>query len=108
MPLDGSQLNPAVQHLINAKNYLQEHGWCPNGAGGEGGTVCIATAIAITTTGDRFPAEVISAISRTIGVHPPIGVAIGVWNDAPGRTIEEVLDAFDRAIALAMEEDNAS
>jgi hypothetical protein len=27
--------------------------------------------------------------------------SIGTWNDAPGRTHAEVLDAFDRAIALA-------
>jgi hypothetical protein len=26
---------------------------------------------------------------------------IGDWNDAPGRTHAEVLEAFDRAIALA-------
>jgi hypothetical protein len=29
------------------------------------------------------------------------GANIGLWNDAPGRTHAEVLDAFDRAIALA-------
>jgi hypothetical protein len=30
-----------------------------------------------------------------------VGPSIGGWNDAPGRTHAEVLDAFDRAIALA-------
>lgn len=30
-----------------------------------------------------------------------VGDRIGVWNDAPNRTHAEVLDAFDRAIALA-------
>jgi hypothetical protein len=29
------------------------------------------------------------------------------WNDTPGRTVEEVYAAFDRAIALAMETPDA-
>ncbi len=107
MPLDGAQLNPTAQHLINAKIFLQERGWCPDGAFGEGGTVCIAAAIG-ETCGRAGCGRALSVMSRTIGVELYSDIAIGRWNDTPGRTIEEVLNAFDRAIALAMEEGNAS
>ena len=35
------------------------------------------------------------------------GETVSAWNDAPGRTKEEVLAAFDRAIALAEREGGA-
>jgi hypothetical protein len=34
-------------------------------------------------------------------VRRVVGVNVVEWNDAPGRTKEEVLAAFDKAIALA-------
>lgn len=39
-----------------------------------------------------------------LGVEPSWidGYTIGRWNDTTGRTIDEVLDGFDRAIVLAM------
>jgi hypothetical protein len=38
-------------------------------------------------------------VQRAIGTDSATGVA--GWNDAPGRTREEVIEAFDKAIALA-------
>lgn len=35
-----------------------------------------------------------------------IGVDLEVWNDTPGRKHKEILDAFDRAIALAKLQDD--
>lgn len=51
MPFDGTHLPLAAAHLIRAKNYLIEHGWCISGPNDETGRVCISSAIAFT--GDR-------------------------------------------------------
>ena len=40
-------------------------------------------------------------IGTTVGVGPKTGLT--GWNDAPERTWEEVMAAFDRAIAMAQE-----
>lgn len=36
----------------------------------------------------------------------PSGRFIPFWNDKPGRTVEEVIRAFDRAIELAVEQES--
>ena len=50
---------------------------------------------------DQDTAKQLYAVAVGIDGECPWNV-IG-WNDAPGRTPEEVLEAFDRAIALAAE-----
>jgi hypothetical protein len=47
--------------------------------------------------------------TRSAGtVDRAVGLRLHQWNDAPGRTREEVLDAFDKAIALARASADAS
>lgn len=114
MPFDGTQLNETAQHLLRAKQYLLDHGWCSYGAEGDNGTVCVAMAMWRAGKGGRSAkgvdagrcAETANIFVRAIG-HPKVempGILIGGWNDTPGRTLDEVLATFDRAIALAMAE----
>ena len=99
MPFDGSESNAVIAHLLRAKEYIARHGWCHGAAANEGGGVCAARAIGNTRgpcTESDDPFEFFkSAISCR---H------IGRWNDASGRTLDEVNDAFDRAIELAFSE----
>lgn len=107
MPFDGRQLNETTRHLLRAKEYLENNGWCSTGPRGEAGEVCISSAIALAAPGWNHRAGYIMGVA--LGVEPSYidGHTIGQWNDAPGRLLNEVLAAFDKAIALAMEEDHA-
>ncbi len=71
---------------------------------GPGGGCC--TVIALNCAADS---RTFAFITKAIGLPPePFGPdviqAIINWNDAPERTKEDVLAAFDRAIALAEQE----
>ena len=95
MPFDGTQLNETAAHLLRAKQYIEERGWCPTGQGRPGAPVCISHAIFLTRQSDLLFAA--DTFMNALGLP-----YIGVWNDTPGRTLDEVYAAFDRAIALAM------
>src|SRR5579872_5099756 len=103
MPFDGTQLNPTAAHLLRAKRYIEEHGWCSHGPR-DGSNVCVGSALALTGPWYAGGGRAWKMLG-TIIAYPRSWVAVGIgdWNDTPGRTIEEVYDAFDRAIALAME-----
>ena len=89
MPFDGTELSPVTQALIKGKRRI-EAGWCQH-AGRARGMVCAAVAI-----GDA-PIESVLLFQRAIGT-----LHIADWNDAPGRTKEEVLAAYDLAISASM------
>lgn len=103
MPFDGTQLNATAAHLLRAKRYIEEHGWSPLGWSSFTGSQdrCVLGAMVAT-----------DANGGNDGVEVPKGVFkrainslnVPEWNNAPGRTVEEVYAAFDRAITLAMED----
>lgn len=104
MPFDGTQLNETAAHLIRAKRYMEDHGWCSTGPGTAPGAVCISTAIAFASEHWCHSAGFVMA--QALGVEPSYidGHSIGIWNDTPGRTLGEIFAAFDRAIDLAVAE----
>ena len=105
MPFDGTQLNETAAHLLRAKQYIEEHGWCPAGQGPFlGQTVCMVQALGRTSAGPVFRLPALFHLGHAIGCPASYidGHSVGVWNDTPGRTLDEVYAAFDRAIALAL------
>ena len=107
MPFDGTQLNETAAHLLRAKQYIEEHGWCSEGPF-LGQTVCMVQALGHTLTfaGPMFRGKsALFHLGHAIGCSPSYidGHSVGKWNDTPGRTLDEVYAAFDRAIALAMD-----
>lgn len=99
MPYDGTSLNDTAAHLLRAKRYIEEHGWLQDSLGEQGGPRCMYGALLSTSQGsdpDRLVVKIGCDVLRR---------DVPLWNDAPGRTIEEVYAAFDRAIALALESD---
>ena len=80
--------------LIAARAAIVACGWAQGCYRNTRGQVCALGAIEAAT--GRMGAEgEPAAAALTLAV----GGRLAAWNDAPGRTVEEVLSAFDRAIA---------
>jgi hypothetical protein len=101
MPFDEVNLNETAAHLLRAKHYIVEHGWCSCGLRGPHGEVCMVAAL--IGTQKKMLGRSLDLIESILAARQqPHSVGIGSWNDTPGRTLDEVFDVFDRAIALAM------
>lgn len=92
--------------LRAGKARIEDRGWGRgDGCSPPRGCYCVLTAIG----GDEgdFHYGAIRLFERANGIGPTeSGISVIGWNDAPGRTQEEVLAAFDKAITLA-EQENA-
>ena len=92
--------------LVKARNLLDRDGWTQGRFGDVGGPYCARGALVVAAGAPR-PATV--PPSRHCGAlnsaYHLLQLIVGVetigadWNDTPGRTKEEVLAAFDAAIA---------
>lgn len=94
MPFDGTKLDDVTKLLIEGRERI-ERGWC-QGVMRKLGAVCMVGALYEGTIGSDgniyFNAEL--RLQRGAGTDD-----LPRWNDAPERTKDEVLQAFDRAIA---------
>lgn len=100
MPFDGklpAKPGGVADHLMQAKQYLIDRGWCHEGGVGKGpnGEVCVGLAF-LRSIWDRRAFRV---FADTIGIDV---VDIPSWNDALDRTFVQVMDTFDRAIEAAL------
>lgn len=88
--------------LRAGKANIEARGWCQGDQmaifGPDGGPCCVATAM---PKGDAFANSLLAVdlFKEANGISPMVG--IGTWNDAPERTKEEVLAAYDKAITAA-------
>ncbi len=118
MPFDSTSpisQNQTAEHLKRARQYLLDHGWCRDFAR-QGKRVCASAAIMdAVIVGKNMASAHIALIStstmfvRAIGGNKIQNINIYVnsiakWNDAPERTFEEVITAFDKAIELCLVE----
>ena len=55
---------------------------------------CVLGAVRFVTGAGADETNEVAAMEEAIGIPD-----IGEWNDAPGRTQDEVVDLFDKAIA---------
>lgn len=99
--------------LRAGKANIESKGWCQGDeralADGHPHGCCVATSVTDVTginnhTTYNAGMDAMMLFKRANGINPDL--CIGTWNDAPERTKEEVLAAFDKAIALA-EQENA-
>jgi hypothetical protein len=82
--------------IREGRNQLFERGWHQGDLIGPGGSVCGEGAV-------RCASEASTAVTRALVF---LGVAVNYspyfrWNDMPGRTFDEVVEAFDKAEKLA-------
>lgn len=98
-----SELKSTVEYLREARDILIEEGWT------QGAYVTPRGYCAVGACSHVSPARYASPITTSIIM--PLWEALAAegidyifeWNDAPGRTKEEVIDLFDRAIANVLE-----
>ena len=91
--------SPAIAILRKAKNILEVRGWCQDQfCDWETGSYCMIGALcrahAMANGSGSLYEDVEDRLMGAIHSND-----IPMWNDIQGRTKEEVLAAFDRAIA---------
>jgi hypothetical protein len=85
--------------LLGAADYIEQHGWC-QGMGRNGEAVCVAVALKIVAGYRIFIAEEAGRrLARSLGIGL-YRYSIPCWNDEPGRTQVEVVEAL-RNVAFA-------
>lgn len=86
-----------VTILKTAREHIQKYGWTQGEYGRLTGPCCIAGSVFVT-----HPTMSLNLNKPFVFLQKAIGAdSIPAWNDTSGRTVEEVLAVFDRAIALA-------
>jgi hypothetical protein len=89
--------------LRGTASYLRIFGWRKHEPGYDGGPRCLGGAL-LSVTGEH-PEGVIperaSALGQAMGFDTR-GAELALWNDAPERTLEEVLDRLG-STALGLE-----
>jgi hypothetical protein len=78
-------------------------GWC-QGAPSDGKSVCMIRAIASVAEGPTYM-QARHALAVACFGRARSGISPILYNDAPGRTKEEVLSKFDEAMAWSMADD---
>jgi len=101
MPFDGSKYlttSPLTDMLVEARQQLDQ-GWCQHRAR-QRGSACMIGSLAIADYDVFVEAErVLLDAIRDLG-HPQASVV--AFNDALGRTKQQVLDVYDRAIRRSL------
>lgn len=85
-----------------ARNVLMERGHNKNGQyRGPDGSVCAYGAVATVTGGEYVCGGLLEKALNSL--HPDSKTFVAAWNDAPERTLDEVLELLERAEKLAEE-----
>lgn len=94
-PVQQPELEPVQQHCLEAAEYIRTHGWC-QGCWAIGNSVCIAQALRVVVPRSAYPYRhaLHHLISTLGGEITPV-----MFNDAPGRTKEDVLALLEKAAA---------
>jgi len=83
-----------VETLRATRAVLERRGWCQKFRFDHTtGRCCLVGALELATNDALDAAVARRALTEIIQMHP------AVWNDTPGRTVEEVYALIDRAIA---------
>lgn len=82
--------------LLAAAEYIRQHGWCQNQVETHDGRVCTVGAMGKVTIHKR-EMDCSAAAKRFVDFNKIEPGFIGRWNDAPGRTKEEVIAALEAA-----------
>lgn len=107
MPLDGSNYETELTRwLVEGRKNLLRVGWHPGpGAHGVGG-VCMLAALPVWGRENWKVIAIADVLSRAIDyLHgsPLTSPSVAMFNDTPGRTLDEVLAVYDLAIAISRE-----
>jgi hypothetical protein len=96
----------AVELLSEAAVYLNTYGWRQKQYGGRGGPACLLGALGEAERGMGLPYEEQTRVWRLVSralTQTTTTERYSVWNDAAGRTKDEVLKALEEAARIAGE-----
>lgn len=79
--------------LQNTAALLRKTGWHQGSSRGTNG-ICVSYALVISSPNHAIREEDRKALAKHVGIDPR---QIPKWNDAPGRTFAEVLEALEQA-----------
>lgn len=88
-------LTAEAKLLLDAADCIEKYGWCQGHAQDDKGRVCVLGAMVYGAASYEDWQRAIDKIIRQTNV-----LEIASWNDAPGRTMEEVVSML-RAAAIA-------
>lgn len=90
--------------LRDAAVYLRAHGWTQGGYGNDGGERCISGALQSVCglSLHEYESGPDTILHSALGFSDAFSADLFNWNDALGRTVEEVLDRLE-STALALE-----
>jgi hypothetical protein len=109
MPFDGTALSQVTRDLIAARELLIEKGWVPGPGKGPEGPNCLATAIWVVTgywdskSGDNASSCFYTRTGPALDTISKFKKEF-VWFNDSQRSIEPILELFDRAIAKSLGE----
>ncbi len=94
------ELDSASTLLLKAADVIERQGWCQNYIGTYHGQVCLEGALNVAAGRDpkRDLVGVVGVAAHRI--RRAVGKCAYHWNDAPGRTKDEVVAKL-RAVALS-------
>ncbi len=101
-------VSPAVKLLTEARGLIENNGWCQGALWNNSGEYCIYGALFHVHCGSphgnvtSILAEARTSLCLASKAQPATPSGLVKWNNTPGRTKEEVLAAFDKAIARSM------
>lgn len=98
-------LEPWQEHLLNAAQYIRDHGWCQLTSKNDKGEVCLEGAIMqgiLQALGTKsylkisppLYGEADRKVRQQLGTNLPCHY----WNDQKGRTKEEVLAVLEATV----------
>ncbi len=90
------KLEPWQEHLLAAAQYIRDHGWCQRASYEWNNSACVMGALNSTKLpGMRNHGATATKFALFLGL--PGNSFVAAWNDAPGRTKEEVIAALEAA-----------
>src|SRR5882672_10642727 len=89
------KLEPWRKHLLDAAQYIRDHGWCQGTTLNDKGEVCALGALRMVTNWHGPGGTQIQ--EAHIQLQNLIGGSIPYWNDHSYRTKEDVIAAFENA-----------
>ena len=98
MPLDSTH-SPTTEVIAKAIDYFKDHGWC-QGMAVYGGNRCLWGALRDAV---RWGSpDMLKIVCRRVAVANDMpGEDIAAWNDAAGRTKQQVIEALENALGAA-------
>ncbi len=102
MPFDGTQ-NPTVRVLETVKAYIHKHGWCQFALQDNRGRVCLTGGFLYSGVSEHPEGQAAFTLLDTQARITTLSVAH--WNNAPGRTVEDVYKLIDDTIQTVLSEE---